>query len=279
MALASNTYVTIRGEHFSLATIPNTKSELVKREKEAILGILDLASLVADIGKLGNFFRVAENGVAGNTELQIKVQRVGYKITKLTDKSAITVHKFEQTSNSVLQKLQGTFQFLLDGLEKKALETLSMLSDVAEQMAKAEEDLQWEFEEATKDVIDALEDTQKTKGVSEERKKELNRHQQQGARLECVIYALHNSIGALKSLSAIMMNTALFWCQMQQHCKSLAKKDVQKLVEKAMKYPDEKRLKVWTSTAFKTKLILYFSKLVAHDNVLSDMQIPKYAFC
>ncbi|KAJ7323399.1 hypothetical protein OS493_031874 [Desmophyllum pertusum] len=77
---------------------------------------------------------------------------------------------------------------------------------------------------------------------------------------DAAIEALHSSIGALKSLSAIMMNAALFWRQMQTHCESLAKGD-------AMKYPEEKRLKVWTSKAFKTKAVQYYSKWVALDDV------------
>ena len=84
---------------------------------------------------------------------------------------------------------------------------------------------------------------------------------------DAAIEALHSSIGALKSLSAITMNAAPFWRQMQLHCESLAKGDIQQLVEKAMKYPEEKRLKVWTSRAFKVKAVQYYSKWVALDDV------------
>lgn len=90
----AGTDIFIDGEQFSLVSIPNTDSKLVQRAKGHLLDSLDLHSLVEDLGKLGNFIRVAYNGVAGHTEIQIKVQRVGYKITKLADKSAVTVHKF-----------------------------------------------------------------------------------------------------------------------------------------------------------------------------------------
>ena len=85
MALVLETEVDIEGESFDLVTLPNPKSVLVRKAKENLLGSLDLASLVDDLGKLGNFIRVAYNGVAGNTEIQIKVQKVGYKITNLAD--------------------------------------------------------------------------------------------------------------------------------------------------------------------------------------------------
>ena len=400
-ALSKNVSIDIDGETFSMVQIPAVRSQLVQRSKQALVGSLDLTSLVDDLAKLGNFIRVAYNGVAGSTKLQIKVQRVGYKITKLADKSAVTVQNFKSTSNSVLQELQGTYELLFDGLEEMALETLSLLSQVAEQMAKAAEELHTEFDAATTDVIDALEDTQTKKGCREEKKKEMKKQQEEfeinrkkaealqkdafeaeekfdklyyeaqaredealasqgdlfktisssfssllragvslaktdmqkfdenmekvgsdsvykdamdkaneekmkhmedmkeqrkirmDANQQCIefveriknckddksladvaIDALHNSVGALKSLSAIMMNAALFWRKMQQHCEELAKKDMQQMVESAMtKYSEEKRLKVWTSTAFKKKAIGYYSKWVALDDVCGEYML------
>ena len=390
----ADSQVDIGDETFDLVTIPDAKSQMVLKAKDLLLGSLDLQSLVDDLGKLGNFIRVAYNGVAGHTEVQIKVQRVGYKVTKLADKSAVTVHQFKGASQSVLQELKSTYQYLLDGFEDMALETLSMLTDVAAEMAKAADELHSDFEKATDDVIDALEDTQKAKGAEEKQKKtreeerkdfesrmkqaeqrqknaleaeakaqllydkaqekedkaldkqdsllsavgsifngmisaagnamtgniekaaeaiekigdksgykeamkmanqekmkhldelqkereirqkaieeciefaeKIKRCQDDNALAEAAIEALHSSIGALKSLSAIMMKAAVFWQQMQSHCESLAKGDIQRSVETAMKFPEEKRLKVWTSKGFKEKAVQYYSKWVALDDV------------
>ena len=400
-ALSKNVSIDIDGETFSMVELPAVRSQLVQRSKQDLVGSLDLASLVDDLAKLGNFIRVAFNGVAGSTRLQIKVQRVGYKITKLADKSAVTVQNFKSASKSVLQELQGTYKFLLEGLEEMALETLSLLSLVAEKMAKAAEELHIEFDAATTNVIEALEDTQTEKGCREEKKKKMKKQQEEfeinrkkaealqkdaleaeekfdklyyeaqarevealashedllnivinsvgsvikaglsvvtldvkkvrenvqnigadevlkdvmdkanaekmkhledmkeqrkirmEANQQCIefaeriknckddesladvaIDALHNSVGALKSLSAIMMNAALFWRQMQQHCEDLSKKDMQQMVESAMtKYSKEKRLEVWTSTAFKAKAIGYYSKWVALDEVCGEYMV------
>ncbi|XP_068762191.1 caldesmon-like [Montipora capricornis] len=394
MASSTSTEIEIQGDTYSLVSIPSASSQLVKKEKENILGSLDLASLVEDLGKLGNFIRVAYNGVAGYTDIQIKVQRVGYNITKLADKSAVTVHNFKNASQSILEELKGTYEFLLDGMEGMALETLSQLGSVAADMAKDAEELQKEFEKATEEVIQALEATQKVKGTEEETKKtlerkrkefesqieqaeeiqkraleaeenakalfneaqaredaasskqdsflgdlanlftgvassaasaaklervadaiekigekasykqamklaneekmkhlkELNKQRElrQQALLQCIkfaqkmenccsddnlaevaIEALHSSIGALKSLSAIMMDAASFWHKMQKHCENLAKGDVKALVERAIKeYPEEeKRRKIWTSKPFKSKAVSYYAKWVALDDV------------
>ena len=394
MALAPETEVEINGESFDLVTLPNPKSVLVRKAKENFLGSLDLASLVDDLGKLGNFIRLAYNGVAGNTEIQIKVQKVGYKITNLADQSAFTVHSFKRASQDVLQELQSTYQYLKDGLEEMALETLSLLNGVAIEMATAAEKLHDDFKKATNDVIDALQDTQRAKGTQEEKKRallkereEFDREKQKAeelqksaleaeerasvlyteaqkredeafdkqgsffaaltdgvtaiagavsegmrgnleeamkklgklgdrsgnkeamkmaneekmkhldemqkqhnmrrdALLQCIeftekikscrnnddladvaVEALHGSIGALKSLSATMMDVATFWRQMQSHCETLAKVDVRKKVETGMKFPKETRQEVWASKPFVESAVWFYSKWVALDDV------------
>ena len=84
---------------------------------------------------------------------------------------------------------------------------------------------------------------------------------------EAAADALHEAIGALKELSAVMMQAVQFWKQMQDHCKSLAEDNMTKQVEKAMKYPEEKRLKVWSSKPFKMKAVQFYAGWVALNSV------------
>ncbi|KXJ26675.1 hypothetical protein AC249_AIPGENE9279 [Exaiptasia diaphana] len=181
MALAKKDVV-IGGETFFLDQIPDAKSALVALIKDDALGDVDLKGLVTDLSNLGKFIRVAYNGVAGHTELQIKVERVGLKIAKLAGKSDVAVHSFRTTSRDVLQELKGTYEYLLDGLEEMALVTLSGLATLAEKMAKASEELHKDFELAAGDVENALEDTRKFKGLEEEQRKKLNKQQEEFAK-------------------------------------------------------------------------------------------------
>ena len=84
---------------------------------------------------------------------------------------------------------------------------------------------------------------------------------------ECAVSALHEAIGALKHLSAVMMQAALFWKQMQDHCRSLAESEMQTQVETAMTLSVEERLKVWTSNGFKIKAIEFYAGWVALNGV------------
>ncbi|KXJ26711.1 hypothetical protein AC249_AIPGENE9241 [Exaiptasia diaphana] len=172
-------HVEIHGEIYSLDEIPNAETALVVHAKDELLSDLDLKGLVTGLSKLGNCMRIAYNGVAGHTELQIKVQDIGYTITELADKSAVIVHSFKTTSRDVLRELQGAYGYLLDGLEVMAFKTFSNLAVWAEKMANACDELHKEFKAAKEDVREALKVTQTAKDEEEKRKGKLKKQQEE----------------------------------------------------------------------------------------------------
>ena len=342
-----------------------------------------------DLGRVGAFIRIAYNGVGAAgpkfTDHQIEIQRLGYDVTKLCDKSALTVAKSKKASSSILTDLQATYEYLLDNLEEMALETLSAVSKLAGDMETAARELHGEFVQEEKKVEVALEKTQKARGaeaqrikdmqkereimeIEKKRQQQLMKEQQQleqeaSARrrdleqqedkaiadmdssgpgkilkklcnsltskvpiIGCELFdtespekkvqalkdasirayakeqeirhqrhdtlskmtefackikdceteenmaeiaegALHQAIGALKELSAVMMQAAVFWKQMQDHCKSLAESEMTNQVERAMKLSEDRRLKVWTSRGFKIKAIEFYAGWVALHGV------------
>ena len=387
MAAKPDLDVKIKGENYSLDKVPADTSSVVVAEKEKLLGAVDLKTLVNDLGRVGAFIRIAYNGVGAAgpkfTEQQIEIQRLGYDVTRLCDKSALTVAKFKKASSTVLTDLQATYEYLLDNLEDMAVETLSAVSKLAGEMEKAALELHEDFEQQAGKVEYTLEGTQKVQSKEALRIKELQKQRQQfevakqeqvklmedahrlereaeaGRRrieekedeaisgigsnnplklfanactsmigigkvfdeneaekkaahwkerrvealqvenkfrqqryealgkmtefamkikectteenmAEVAVEALHYSIGALKELSAVMMQAAQFWKQMQDHCRSLADREMQNEMEKAMKlYTDEKRRKVWTSNGFKIKAIHFYAGWVALHSVCS----------
>ena len=369
--------ITIGSEKFSIVEVPSSATAVVRQQEEYLLGSVDLPALVEDLGRVGKFIRLAYNGTAGHTELQIKIREIGYDVTKLCDKSAVTVTKFKQASGIILDDLQGTYQFLLDGLEDIALETLAAVSEVAKGMATAAEELHQDFADESLKVEGVLKDTMKEKGEEGKKKKEIeekkrkyemdkiraqqqqqaseqeyaecekryreaeekqekalasaanplkgivnafvapfgirafdtegdkerakeyreeklkhlddmrNQREQRRQALEeiaifakhiidcgkeadladAAIDALHQAMGGLQKLSALMLKVALFWKQMQMHCETLARDKMQKMVMRAMKRPEKERLRVWTAKGFKTQAITYYAQWVALDDV------------
>ena len=397
----ASTDVVISGETYSLLSEPAESSALVVTEKKKLLGALDLKALVEHLGHVGSFIRIAYNGVGAAgprfQDLQIEIQRLGYDITKLCDKSAATIASFESTARTVLVELKATYQYLLDGLEEMSIFTLSSLADLAGKMAAAALELQRDFESQERKVITTLETTQRTRGkeairieelkekqakmehskqvqaklIEEHRKleeearkermyyerkedKELSkksggllkfglrlvtaavtstcgpwlgealeqaidedkedsakradawkrksiqkleiekeqrklRHEalqkmadftfqiqhldREGNVAEIAVKALHEASGALKHLSVIMLQAALFWQQLQKHCQTLASPQVQKEIDHVMKLYSEKpemRKKIWESNGFKMKAVSYYAEWVALYSVCGE---------
>ena len=86
---------------------------------------------------------------------------------------------------------------------------------------------------------------------------------------EVTINALHNSVGALKCLSATMMQATRFWEMMQLQCKELASRDMKDKVEKMIGMPKEERRNIWTSTGFKRDAVRHYTRWVLLDDLSS----------
>ena len=175
----ASTNVKIGETEYSILTEPAESSAVVLAEKDKLNGSLDLKVLVDDLGRVGKFIRIAYNAIGAGgarpelTKLQIEVQNLGYDITKLCDKSAITVAKFKSTSGTILEELKGAYQYLLDGLEDMAVDSLANLSTLAGKMAAAAEELQKDFEKQEMKVRATLENTMTTNTKLAESAKEM----------------------------------------------------------------------------------------------------------
>ena len=249
----ADSQVVIHDELFDLVSIPDAKSKMVVEAKDRLAGSLDLQSLVHDLGKLGNFLRVAKNGVAGHTEVQMKVNRVGYKVTKLPDKAAVTVHQFKGASQTVLHELKSTNQYFLEGPEEMALESLSILTDVAaamakaaDELAKAANELHSDFEKATADVIEAKRKThEEERKDSESRIKQTEQRQKNDLEAEARAQLLYDKVNAMMSAAgnAMMGNVekAVEAIEKMKHLDELQKEREirQKAMEEAIEFAEK----------------------------------------
>ena len=92
--------IEIKGESYVLDEIPSENSGVVMAEKEKLLGVIDLKTLVDDLGRVGGFIRIAYNGVGAagyeHNDEQMEIQKIGYDIAHLCNKSALTIAKFKK---------------------------------------------------------------------------------------------------------------------------------------------------------------------------------------
>lgn len=179
---ALNVEIDLEGESYSLDIVPAETSSVVAIHKETLLGAVDLDSLVKDLHRVGSFIRIAYNGVGAAgpkfTELKIKIQRIGFDITKLCANSALTVAKFKTASKTVLVDLQATYKYLLANHEVMAVGTLAHVSKLAGEMEKAALDLHHQFEAQAEKVFTTKEETERAKSDEANRITNLKKERQ-----------------------------------------------------------------------------------------------------
>ena len=197
--------VVIEGEEHKLDVVPKRSSKVVTSEKKKLLGAVKLQELVTDLDQVGRFIHIAYNGVVAAgpkfTGIQIEIQRMGYDVTRVCDKSALTVAKFKKSSATVLNCLEATYGYLIDHMEKMAVVTLTSVSELAGQMAEAAMELRQDFETEQQKAIKILEKLQKAKGDEakriEKKKKEqeqfLREHERQRQLMEELQRLKHNA--------------------------------------------------------------------------------------
>ena len=88
------------------------------------------------------------------------------------------------------------------------------------------------------------------------------------------VTSLHEAIGALKHLAAIMLRAADFWTQLEKHCESLQNEGLGGLMQTYMEKKEDTRKKLWVSTPFKKQAIQFYCRWVALHDVCTDYLKP-----
>ena len=93
---------------------------------------------------------------------------------------------------------------------------------------------------------------------------------------EAAVEFLLQACGSLRSLSIVMEKAAVFWMKLRDHCQNLADDGIKKRIKEGMEYPDEKRMRLWTSRMFILQGVAYFAKWVAlHEMCKEYMECIK----
>ena len=180
---SGNLEVVLQSERHSLFPVPEASSALFCEQRESIKDNLDIEKFVEYMRQVGQFIKIAYNGVnaAGHrfTDLQIKIQKLGYDITELCNESSVTIDSFRVTASTVSSRLQSVYDFLLDGLEDAAVMSVESLGKLAKKMADDAKDLKKKFEKQGTKVKDTLEITMIKKGEESKHKEHLEKEQRE----------------------------------------------------------------------------------------------------
>ena len=258
MRLPASITLVIEKEEYSITEQPPESSGLVIALKDDLYGELNLKEMVDKLKSVARLIRItyyatgAAPPVKEVQDIRIDMYCLGNNISRLIDQSAMA--SFQSTSGIILTELQTVYKYLLDSKEVMAMDNLA---ERTEKMAGAAERMKNRFEEQAEEVGKIVLKTITCKSELE---------------IEVAEF-LHHAVSALKGLRVVMQEAVFFWKTLQEHCQTLAEDRIKKHVEKIMSIEsEEKRVKLWTSRAFKIQAITYFAKWVAFYSMCGDYQ-------
>ena len=84
------------------------------------------------------------------------------------------------------------------------------------------------------------------------------------------LFCLHHALTALRHLQDIMTVAANFWRETHAVCSELSGAGISKHIDKLLEMPEDRRLKLWNTKAFKMDAIHYYSTWVAVRKLCVD---------
>lgn len=384
--------VTVEGESLSAARRPPSVSRVVQVACAQLLGELDLPQLVSSLASVGGHLHDAFLGTAAFHDLQMHVQRAGFSVARLGDRSAAELDAFRFTASSVLDNLETVYSLLVDGMEQVALATLRSTNSGSSELAENARKLSVDFETTADDVQETLKLALERRAEQEERRKKLaaavaeyrvlldharnskavsdesfeeaealyqealrkesvasmknnamqaaqvatavgsvfstrptlhmvglggvtalassfeaevmrvreekavylhERHKQRMSRLDigkeiaeltarirstreedelasATLHSLEDAVAGLRVLSSVMSKAEAFWSQVETNCGRSDSLALQALIESSHDLPQESRVALWSSDAFKRRAIAVYSPWVALQDVCHD---------
>ena len=146
---------------YSILCQPDANSALVLAQKKEFCDF-DLETLNADLDVVGHFMLIAFTAAAAApptkemTLIKVQIKELSISIADLCRKSSVTVTDFAATSKIILEEMECTYQFLIDGYEKMAIVSMASISTYAQKMAETASQLQKACEAERKKVMKAI---------------------------------------------------------------------------------------------------------------------------
>ena len=139
------------GTEYNLLEGPGKDSKYVVEAREKLMERLQINELATDLANVGKFMLMAHCGVMGHLQLELKVRERLQSVVKLCDDTVFTLNEFDRASDSAISNMAIAYEYLTEGFEDIALETLQDVSETSKNMAIESSKLQQRFgDEATK---------------------------------------------------------------------------------------------------------------------------------
>ena len=147
------------GTEYNLLEGPGKDSKYVVQAHKKLMKTLRINELANDLANVGKFMLVAHCGVMGHLQLELKVRKRLQSVVKLCDDTVFTLNEFDRASDSAISNMAIAYEYLTEGFEDIALETLQDVSETSKNMAMESSKLEERFGEEANEVEEVHKDT------------------------------------------------------------------------------------------------------------------------
>jgi chemotaxis protein histidine kinase CheA len=165
--------VTLLGEKYSVAAIPDATSKLVLEARATILGELKLDDLLQNLKLVGKLLFVAYNGVAKEPKLRGEISTLQISYMRLCADSQQAMGAFDRYCTKILRNLSDLFGYLMTGEEDTALLYIKYVGEIAQEMATTAGKLAEGFNGIYLQATQALAGAEVAKGTEEQKRQAL----------------------------------------------------------------------------------------------------------
>jgi hypothetical protein len=120
--------------------------KLVDAKKNVVLNKLKLSELIFSLKRFGNLLSLAHNGVAGFGELRAATNDRQDKLAVVCGETAAALETLARQTAVILDQLQRTFRYLIEGKKAVALAFLKKGAETATEMATEASGLATKFD-------------------------------------------------------------------------------------------------------------------------------------
>ena len=133
------------GVEYSLLKGPNETSMYVMEAHKALTDSLQISELALDLTNVGKLILMAYCGVMGHLRLEIQVRDRLHSVVKLCDDTVHTLNEFSRASNNAITNMATAYEYLVDGFEDIAFETLQDVAKISKSMQNRSLELKERF--------------------------------------------------------------------------------------------------------------------------------------
>ena len=147
------------GVEYSLLKAPDDKSKYVIEAHKTLTETLQINELAFDLQNVGKFILMAYCGVMGHLKLEKQVRDRLHSVVKLCDDTVHTLNEFSRASTTAITNMATAYEYLLDGFEDIALETLQDVAKISKDMQDRSLELKNRFSDEADEVRKVHDDT------------------------------------------------------------------------------------------------------------------------